>query len=206
MTIGIISDTHDSLEAALEALNFFKIQGVAFVIHGGDWVTPDSFSELEQAAQELNLPLKGVLGNNDQELRTILEADKSFVKWAEVSEKDVLEMNVGSKKIAVYHGHDQVVLKALIDSPDFEIVIKGHSHKRELVQKESSLVVNPGSTAFSMPRSKDFRPSLAILDVDVPRVRFYELHQQQFLPVSVMQLTEDDEVVETHTTAVTGSG
>ena len=56
MKIGIISDSHDHHENVLRAIEIFNDQGVEYVLHGGDIVSPftaKAFAGLEKAKDDL---------------------------------------------------------------------------------------------------------------------------------------------------------
>src|SRR5689334_19433875 len=116
MVIGVISDTHDNERLTEQALHFFKDRSVDLVVHCGDWVTPDSVMTYDHWAQELQLPLKGILGNNDTEMAIILENRAHFPVKIEFPEGRVLEIPADNHVIAAYHGDDKPILEALIAS------------------------------------------------------------------------------------------
>ena len=57
MNIGIISDTHDNVEAIERATDVFAEEGVEIVVHCGDFVAPLMVGSFEA------FELYGVLGN-----------------------------------------------------------------------------------------------------------------------------------------------
>ena len=70
MKIGIISDTHDNLDKAESAVDFFESEEVDKLIHCGDIIAPFT-AELFDADFDLHC----VRGNNDGEwnLKTTVE-------------------------------------------------------------------------------------------------------------------------------------
>ena len=68
MRVGVVSDTHNNLKNCRRIVELFNESGVERVIHTGDITQPKTlevFSELES-------PLYGVFGNNDEgELATL---------------------------------------------------------------------------------------------------------------------------------------
>jgi putative phosphoesterase len=42
------------------------------------------------------------------------------------------------------HGSDKELLKSLIESESFDVVVHGHTHNAEVYRKGKTLVVNPG--------------------------------------------------------------
>ena len=61
MQIGIISDSHDNVQALHKAVSLFNEAGVSLVLHAGDLVSPFT----AQPIQQLHMPFIGVFGNND---------------------------------------------------------------------------------------------------------------------------------------------
>ncbi len=61
--IGIMSDSHDNLDAIKQAVRLFKEIKCDFIIHAGDFVAPFAAKELEG----LSCQVKAVFGNCDGE-------------------------------------------------------------------------------------------------------------------------------------------
>ena len=61
MVIGIMSDTHDRLDAIDKAINYFNSQNVTDVLHAGDLVSPFVVPRF----LELKSKLHFVWGNNE---------------------------------------------------------------------------------------------------------------------------------------------
>jgi putative phosphoesterase len=163
MLIGVISDTHDRTESMQNALEFFSEQGVELILHCGDWKTVDTAARFAMIAERLSIPAAGVLGNNDTDV-------DGFIRYAATAPGDfalhagVLELTVDNIRLVVYHGHHKPTLRKLHDIGSQKVLILGHSHKPFVGYKGAKLIVNPGSTAFSIPRSREWRPSVAILN------------------------------------------
>lgn len=136
MKIGIISDTHDNLDAidrAIETLNSYKID---LVIHAGDVISPFA----ARIFKELKSPLRVVYGNNDGE-RTGL---KNLFKKLGVDIDDFLELEIGGKRFAIYHGTIEGIQKSLIERGIYDVVIGGHTHKPEVNIHGRTIFINPG--------------------------------------------------------------
>jgi putative phosphoesterase len=163
MIVGVISDTHDKLQTIDLAFDSFMRNGVELVIHCGDWKKIETLRYFAECAARSNLAVRGVLGNNDTDV-------DAFLKEAERVSADfeltplVLRMNIEGKNISVHHGHIKSILKDLQNSTTTDILFLGHSHKPLIKYENSQLIVNPGSTAFSIPRSTSWKPSVAIVD------------------------------------------
>ena len=134
--IGVISDTHDNLNAIDKAVELLNSKGVELVIHAGDFVSPFTVSHFEK----LDAKLIAVFGNNDGEKKGLankfsdIGVDVDY--FAEVEHLD--------KKIAVYHGSIESIVEALIKSKKYDIVVRGHTHRAEVRREEGVLIINPG--------------------------------------------------------------
>ncbi len=134
--IGIMSDSHDNLGAIKKAVHFFNKSKVELVIHAGDLISPFTAKEFK----ELKCEFKAVFGNNDGERDLLRQAYKDICYL-----EDFKELEVQNKKIAVIHGTIEAIVDALVKSEKYDIVIRGHNHRQEVVDGESMLI-NPGET------------------------------------------------------------
>src|SRR5574337_1910890 len=130
--IGLISDTHGLLRP--EALDFLK--GSNHIIHAGDIGHEGILERLAALA-----PLTVVRGNND------------YGSWAEkLPETALLEID----GVTIQAIHDVAALKGQARASRVQVVIAGHSHKPEVIERAGVLHVNPGSAGprrFSLPVS-----------------------------------------------------
>jgi putative phosphoesterase len=165
MIIGVISDTHDKQDTAASALEFFHQQGVALIIHCGDWKSLSTVQLFAEQAAAYTLPVKAVLGNNDLAVAEIIHYATTAPGTFEVKE-GIFEFQIDTKKCAIYHGHHTPTLKELRASPRYDLLFLGHTHKPLIETVDSMTVINPGSTAFSIPRSKQWKPTVALLDTE----------------------------------------
>jgi len=129
--IGVISDSHDNMEAIKRAVEFFNENDVELVIHAGDIVSPftaDGF-------KKLNCDMLLIYGNND--------GDKLYLKerFSNIGEfhSDPYSFELYGKKIVVTH------IPSIVDAltTKYDIVIYGHTHRKDL-RKEKALILNPG--------------------------------------------------------------
>lgn len=166
MIIGIISDTHDRLETIQQALDIFKLQKVEMIIHCGDWVSPFTMEFFDQYCQKINLivPIKSVFGNNEGDYRMINIRNSKLKNPISFSPKIVLELELDRQKAVVYHGHDKVIMNALIKSQIYEVILTGHTHisRNEVIGK--TLIINPGSTSHASLSKIIPNASIAIYD------------------------------------------
>ncbi|HJS92108.1 MAG TPA: metallophosphoesterase family protein [Steroidobacteraceae bacterium] len=130
MRIGLISDTHGLLRAqAVRAL-----LGVERIIHAGDVGAPEVLERLRALA-----PVHVVRGNNDRGA------------WARHLPAR-LTLELGGVRIEVLH--DLKDLGAQPGAHDPQVVVSGHSHKPGVLERNGTLLVNPGSAGprrFKLP-------------------------------------------------------
>ncbi len=151
--IGIISDTHDNLDAIRKAVDFLNSQGVSLVLHAGDFIAPFTVKEFKK----LDSPLVGVFGNNDGERKGLGE------KFSQMGThlKDFIELEHKGKRIALYHGTIEGFVSALVKSGDYDVVIRGHTHSPEIKKENNTLVINPGEVCGYLTGKR----TLVLLDV-----------------------------------------
>jgi putative phosphoesterase len=161
MKIGIISDTHDNLISLKKALQLFKENSVEMIIHCGDWVSPFTVDYL---AQNIDVPIKGVLGNNKGDIKRTLERNSKLKHPVEFPKGEAFELEIDGKKIAVYHGDDTILLNALISSKKYDVIFTGHTHTVRNEVVDGVLVVNPGTTCYASEGEIIDFASIAIYD------------------------------------------
>jgi len=146
MKVLIVSDTHRRNE------NYFrvvKMHAPDMVIHCGD--IEGSEYALSNA---VDCPVHMISGNND------------FFSGLPRE----LELNVGSRKIWVTHGHNYYVsmgnqrLKQEALAKGVDIVLYGHTHRPVLDMDGDVIAVNPGSLSY--PRQEDHIPTYVIMEID----------------------------------------
>jgi putative phosphoesterase len=137
-SIGLISDTHGLLrDEALKAL-----QGSELIIHAGDVGKPEILTTLRHLA-----PVVAVKGNIDKG------------SWAsELPETAIVE--AGPATIYVLHNIQELDLDPV--AAGIQIVVSGHSHKANRVEKADILYINPGSAG---PRRFQLPVTVARLDL-----------------------------------------
>jgi len=125
--IGILSDTHNLLrKSVIDILHSCEI-----ILHGGDIHTLQVLEQLEAVA-----PVYAVRGNADKE-------------WA-AGLPQTLSIELFGIKIFMIHNKKMI----REDIQDKDLVIYGHSHKYENLQKNGQIWLNPGSCGrrrFSLP-------------------------------------------------------
>jgi len=160
--IGLLSDTHDNMEAIRGAVDYFNMRGVDLVLHAGDLVSPFTAGEF----MRLNAPFKAVYGNSEGERMGLM---KKYEPLCTLS--DFIELSHDGKKICVYHGTIPYVLNALMASGLYDLVVCGHTHIPETRRQGNTLLVNPGECCGYLSGKK----TIALVESGDMSVEFVEL-------------------------------
>jgi putative phosphoesterase len=163
MIIGAMSDSHDRLDAVGKAISFFNSQQVTDVLHAGDLVSPF----VAPLFSKLKAKLHFVWGNN--------EGDHDFIKvrFADIGVAplgDFAALQLGGKKIALLHGIHEEIVDSLVGSSRYDLVVRGHNHKAEIIEGET-LVVNPGEVCGYLTG----RQTVALIDLQEMHGQIVEL-------------------------------
>jgi len=136
MKIGVISDTHNSLDPQIPKL----FAGVEHILHAGDVGLPGILYQLEEIA-----PVTAVSGNTD---------DPGF-GWRQFE-----AVELGGRKFLLHHivnphaAGDTLEGRIQREQPD--VVVFGHTHKPFCEHHRGVLFFNPGYAGkqrFTLPRS-----------------------------------------------------
>lgn len=163
MTIGICSDSHDHIENAKTAADFFKSQNVKRLIHAGDYCSPFMIPLFD------GLPLHGVFGNNDGDKFTLM---KKFDEIGATLHGDFFSFSEDGLKFAVYHGTHEEITRSLEKSGLYDVVISGHTHEAGVETIGDTISINPGSV-----NGFDGDAMMALFDTDSKEVKFKEIDQ-----------------------------
>ena len=144
MRIGVVSDTHGSVENAHLAVRMLESLEVDELLHCGDIGSPEV---IEQFAA---WPTHYVLGNCDYD-PVALESAAGSQGQDFCGQFGDLEL--GGVRVALLHSHDQRRFDAAVRSGDYRLVCYGHTHiaKQEIVG--GTLVLNPGALYRANPYS-----------------------------------------------------
>jgi putative phosphoesterase len=162
--IGIISDSHDNMNAIRKAVNFFNEKKVIAVLHAGDLVSPFT----ARAFKELEAKLYFVFGNNDGDKVTLT---KWFEEIGATSCGSFGDLTIDGLHIALLHGTNEVLVKALARSGEFDVVVRGHTHDPGVKIIEGVPVINPGEASGVLSG----KSTVAILDIANLNVEITEL-------------------------------
>ncbi|MBI5573373.1 MAG: metallophosphoesterase [Elusimicrobia bacterium] len=149
MLIGIMSDSHDNMNAIRKAVDFFNKKNVEIVLHAGDIISPFTAQEFSK----LKMKFAGVFGNNDGDKPYLLERFENIGKLRQ----DFFEIELDGKKVVVMH--QPKFIDQLQKSTNYDVVIYGHTHEID-IRKNSNLVINPGECGGWLTG----RSTVAILD------------------------------------------
>lgn len=177
MKLGIISDTHDRLDALQKAILIFTNEKVEAVIHCGDWVSPFTIEFYDTECQKAGLlvPTYSVFGNNEGDIKRIIERNANLHQPIKFAHKSVYELELGAKKIAVYHGHDGAIIQSLAFSGIYNLLFRGHTHVMKDTKVGNTRVINPGSTSYTANSMITDQASVATYDTGSDHLEFKKL-------------------------------
>ncbi|MEM1550931.1 MAG: metallophosphoesterase [Candidatus Bathyarchaeia archaeon] len=163
--VGIIADTHDRLQAIDLAVKRLNEENVDLVLHAGDYIAPFAVLRLKP----LKARLIGVFGNNDGDHNLLR---KRFEEIGAQLYGKFADLSVGGLRVALIHGEEEILLKALINSNYYDIIVHGHTHKAETYSVGRTLIVNPGETCGYLTG----RATIAVLNVEKRSAEILELN------------------------------
>ena len=164
MLIGLISDTHDRLPYIEKAIKRLNEEQVELVLHAGDYIAPFVASKFK----ELKADLIGVFGNNDGDKNLLL---KKFSQIGAEIRGRFAEIIVDGLKIALLHGEEEELLKALINAENHDLLVHGHTHEAKIYRKGEMLIVNPGEVCGYLTG----KSTIAIFDTQTKEARIITL-------------------------------
>jgi hypothetical protein len=158
--IGILSDTHDRVEAMAEAMRVLKEAGARFFIHCGD---VGSEAVLDYLAGEQG---GFVFGNTDWDRAPLQRyAEQIGVAcWGMLG-----NVTLEGKQIAVTHGDDPRLKQRLLAGQNYDYLFQGHTHIARDERIGRTRVINPG--ALHRARAK----TVATVDLTTDELRFLTL-------------------------------
>lgn len=135
MLVGIVSDTHDDMEALRRAVDFFNRRGAGSVVHAGDFCSPFT----REILGDLDGSFAGIFGNNDGD-RLLLRQ-----RYQGAIHQQPWMTTLGGRKAVLVH--EPVLVDTLVASGKFDLVVFGHTHRAVIERRGGTLVVNPGKAA-----------------------------------------------------------
>ena len=164
MKIGIISDTHDCMDKIKKAVKIFKDSKVTFVLHAGDYVSPEAVRSFQ------GVKLIGVLGNNDTDKSGLTLA---FNEIGGELKGELYEFKEDGLKFAVYHGTSCQQKESLIHSRKYDVVICGHTHQLQKLNIGNTMVINPGTAKGWL---FGYKATLAIFETESKLLEFININ------------------------------
>ncbi|WP_207586219.1 YfcE family phosphodiesterase [Halomontanus rarus] len=164
MQIGILSDTHDNVEAVERATAIFEEEGVEVLVHCGDYIAPPVIPSFD------GFEVHGVLGNNDGEVAGLHAAFDALGGESELHGR-FAELTFDGLSFAVLHGESLAEVRSLADAGTYDYVCYGHHHEREQTETGRTTVLNPGAHFPTVPAEDR---TVAIVDTETESVRFRE--------------------------------
>tara|TARA_B100000900_G_scaffold370258_1_gene348638 strand:+ start:1167 stop:1649 length:483 start_codon:yes stop_codon:yes gene_type:complete len=149
MRIGVVSDTHNNLKNVRRIVELFNAAGVDRVIHTGDITQAKTIDAMSQ----LDAPMVGVFGNNDQE-RAGLEA--AIERCGFEFYEPPLQVCWDNRDIIVVH--DPLEFEGHLNTQ--AIALHGHTHRYRCEHTNGQLIFNPGECAGMMKGSN----AIGVLD------------------------------------------
>ncbi|MDH5782421.1 MAG: metallophosphoesterase [Candidatus Bathyarchaeota archaeon] len=164
MIIGIIADTHDRLPLVDKAVKVLNEQKVELVLHAGDYIAPFVIPHFKP----LKAKFIGVFGNNDGEKDGL---KKKFREIGAEIHENFADVTIDGLRIALVHGSEEELLRALINLESYDIIIHGHTHEAKTYRKGRTLVINPGEVCGYLTE----KSTLVLLNSQTKEVKIIEL-------------------------------
>ena len=157
MLVGILSDTHDRVDAMAAAVKLLREAGAEFYVHCGDVGSERVIDHLA------GLPAAFVFGNTDWDRAALARYAQSVGVACHGSFAD---LELGGKRVAVTHGDDFKLKQRLLAEQKHDYLLQGHTHVRADQRVGRTRLINPG--ALHRAREK----TVALLDTETDRLRF----------------------------------
>ncbi|MCJ7637447.1 MAG: YfcE family phosphodiesterase [Nitrososphaeraceae archaeon] len=171
MRIGVISDSHDDIINVKQAIKIFNEYEVDYVIHAGDYIFPGIVLEFKNLHK--NIKFVGVFGNNDGEKIGLV---KSFITIAGDLKGDFGELKLDDEIFGIYHGTNEDIKSSLIRANYYDVLICGHTHKKDNNIINRTQILNPGSSHRNLQNDElNKKASVIIYYTGIKKYEFIEL-------------------------------
>lgn len=152
MKILVMSDTHGDMDKAEEAVRSHG--SIDLIIHLGDY-----FRDAEKLSDIFpGIPIEYIYGNSD-----FMIGDVPAEKVLEFEGKRIFATH--GHRYSVKWGYDKLYKKA--EDMKADIILFGHTHVAELVEKDGCVLLNPGSISESRSSEQE---SYAIIEISKGRI------------------------------------
>ncbi len=162
MLLGLISDTHNQVQATRTAAETFRRLGVEIVLHTGDVKRPGILHLLS------DFDLWLALGNGDRDPQLVVTAAELFGA-GRADDHHILEIE--GHKIIMLHGHRLAFLEEVIRGGEYDYVIHGHTHIPRDERIGHCRILNPGALGGRNYVGRSF----ATLDLSSDQFTLYSL-------------------------------
>lgn len=164
MIVGIIADTHDRLPLLEKAIKRLNEERVELVLHAGDYISAFAVQRLKS----LKAHLIGIFGNNDGD-RELLK--RQFAELDAEIRGRFAEITVDGLKIAMLHGEEEELVRSLVNTGSYDVVIHGHTHEAKTYRKGKTLIINPGEVCGYLTE----KSTIALLNTETLDTKIIQL-------------------------------
>lgn len=137
MLIGLMSDSHDNIKGVKDALKAFLERDVELILHAGDMIGSGNCYTFKGCG----VPIKLVYGNNDGDREGLM---REFQRVGGEYLGDFGEIDADGLKIAMLHGTEDSLVRAVVASQIYDVVVRGHNHRAEVTRAGKTMLLNPG--------------------------------------------------------------
>ncbi len=130
MKLGVVSDSHDNLQAISAAMHLFEAEGVEAILHAGDFCAPFALKRILQT----RTPVHAVFGNCDGERAGLMKLLPDLADGP-------LHLELDGRKVALIHIWERLSHE---DREAADIIVYGHTHEPKVEHTEGRLILNPG--------------------------------------------------------------
>jgi putative phosphoesterase len=160
MLIGILSDTHDRVNAMAAAIQLLQEHHAEYFIHCGDVGGEAVLDHLAGLAAAF------VWGNNDWDRKSLeAYAERLGIKCLGAEG----ELELGGKRVVVMHGDDFAARQRVLAGQSCDYLLEGHTHVRKDEHVGTVRCINPG--ALYRARQK----TVALLDTAMDQLTFLQV-------------------------------
>lgn len=170
--IGVMSDTHDNVKAAVASIKTLLREGVGMIVHLGDIVSLFTLSAM-LSALDPGVDAFFVYGNNCGDKAGLREIAESH--GARIADPPI-ELEVGGRRLLLLHGWGAggltlKMVEALALGGGWDGILYGHTHRADYRYIRGVLVLNPGEASGALTG----RATVAVLDTETMKARILEV-------------------------------
>jgi putative phosphoesterase len=161
MRIGILSDSHDRVEAMAAGMKVLRENGAEMYFHCGDVGG--------QRVLDLMAGVKAVFvwGNTDWDRQAL---ERYAADLGIECRGDLAELQLEGKTIAMTHGHDHQIMRRILRGTDHDYLLHGHTHMARDDRAGRLRVINPGAL------HRAAKKTVALLDLATDELRFFPVN------------------------------